>query len=306
MNEKTSHVFILGSPRSGTTILGEVLGSLPSVAHWYEPYYAWERHLSGLPDDVWSIDQLSADISLKIKKDYLCFARLSKKDILVDKTPTHAFNIPFIQRVFPDARWIHIIRDGRDVTLSIRREWEKRAAIVRQKDWAGFFRITRNMLARQPFWRFRLMAVLHELRTKASFNPSRYLNKTRWEGYPGWGPRFPGWKSYLEQHTTLEFNAMQWVTSVNAAMDDLRALPEENTLEVRYEDLIVNQDEVLSDILAFCGAIPSSSYLKELPRLKANNSQKWHNAFDASEIEMIKPILTAQLSKLGYLDKWPW
>lgn len=35
-----------------------------------------------------------------------------------DKTPRHVFHIPLLGRMFPDAKFIHVIRDGRDVALS--------------------------------------------------------------------------------------------------------------------------------------------------------------------------------------------
>lgn len=35
-----------------------------------------------------------------------------------DKTPAHSFHLHFIKRIFPDAKFIHLIRDGRDVAVS--------------------------------------------------------------------------------------------------------------------------------------------------------------------------------------------
>jgi hypothetical protein len=43
----------------------------------------------------------------------------SGKSWLVEKTPAHAFHILDILRVFPEARFIHLVRDGRDVAASI-------------------------------------------------------------------------------------------------------------------------------------------------------------------------------------------
>jgi hypothetical protein len=38
-----SFVFIVGSPRSGTTIFGELLDKHPQLSQWYEPYFVWDR-----------------------------------------------------------------------------------------------------------------------------------------------------------------------------------------------------------------------------------------------------------------------
>jgi hypothetical protein len=44
---------------------------------------------------------------------------LYRKTILVDKLPEYAFRIPFLLGVFPDARFIHVIRNGVEVARSI-------------------------------------------------------------------------------------------------------------------------------------------------------------------------------------------
>lgn len=39
--------------------------------------------------------------------------------VLVEKNPRHTLRIPFLKAIFPDAKIIHIVRDGRDVTCSL-------------------------------------------------------------------------------------------------------------------------------------------------------------------------------------------
>src|SRR3972149_10347542 len=210
-----SLVFIIGSPRSGTTILENILGCHQEIAEWYEPYYVWERYYSCQDNDIWQTKPRISDEKIRqyIQNEYRIFGELSKKNIVIDKLPTHVFNIAIIHGIFPEAKWIHIIRDGRDVTLSIMKEWVKRRQIVERRDFSSLLNVTMGMLNRQPFLRYKLLAILNELRSTASINPLRYLNKSRWNGKVGWGPRFEGWQDFLESHSTLEFNAMQWVKS---------------------------------------------------------------------------------------------
>jgi len=42
-NRHTETAFIIGSPRSGTTILENILHCHPHIAELYEPYYLWEN-----------------------------------------------------------------------------------------------------------------------------------------------------------------------------------------------------------------------------------------------------------------------
>ena len=44
-------VFIVGSPRSGTTILGELLDRHQHISQWYEPYFVWDHFFRTAPDD---------------------------------------------------------------------------------------------------------------------------------------------------------------------------------------------------------------------------------------------------------------
>ncbi|MFZ5562550.1 MAG: sulfotransferase family protein [Thermodesulfobacteriota bacterium] len=301
-----SFAFIVGSPRSGTTILENILNCHDEIAEFYEPYYVWERFLNVSQNDVWNPQELTASIADKIRRDYTLFGKKSKKRLVLDKLPTHSFNIPVIQKVFPSACWIHILRDGRDVALSIRKEWHKREKMVQQKDVLSLLKTTKAMLGRQPFLRYKAMALSHELKSSFSLNPKRYFNKSRWEGYAGWGPRFDGWKECLTSHSRLQFNAMQWVKTVEAVFSSWEKLPEVNKIEVRYENLLSNPRQVLFDILGLLRCTPTERFFSQIPTLKRDNFNKWEHELTAEEIREIKPILTPMLEKTGYLQTSPW
>jgi hypothetical protein len=49
----------------------------------------------------------------------------SRRRLLVEKLPENSFRVRWLSAIFPAARFIHIIRDGRDVALSLRqRGWD--------------------------------------------------------------------------------------------------------------------------------------------------------------------------------------
>ena len=299
-------VFVIGSPRSGTTLLENILNCHSHVAEWYEPYYLWEKYFPSKENDIWQAKYLNTRARENIQKEFLIFSKKSKKPIVLDKYPVHSFNLEIINTIFPDARWIHILRDGRDVTLSMKKEWHKRALIVERRDFRGLLRVTADMLQRQHYWRYRFMALLYELRANKSLNPARYLNKSKWEGKVGWGPRFQGWKEYLQTHSPLEFNAMQWVKCVKAVRKNWDILPENNKIEIRYEELLRFPEKHLMNVLEIMGIEPSDDFFKKIPRLKRDNFHKWPKEFTAEEILQIKPILSPLLHDLGYAhpDEW--
>jgi len=293
-------VFIVGSPRSGTTILEDILSVHPAIASWYEPYYLWERFFPCIENDVWEVKYLNKNAKRRMRKEFEIFAEKSGKPIIADKLPAHSFNIRNIGRIFPNAKWIHILRDGRDVTLSIKKEWQERSEIVQRKSVVALAKVVFIMLKIQPYWRYRIMAVIYELRTRNLLTPSAYFNKSRWGGEAGWGPRFPGWKAYLQTHSTLEFNAMQWVKCVEAVRENWPGLRDENKIVIRYEDLLQKPEVTLTAVFETIGVKPTSEVFQRMPTLKNNNFDKWRQEFAPEEIKDILPILNPMLRETGY------
>ena len=295
-------IFITGSPRSGTTLLEYILGAHEEIAHWYEPYYIWEKYFSVRECDIWREVEVKEKIKQKILLEYRIFLEKSKKECIVDKLPTHAFNIDLVSQVFPEAKWIHMLRDGRDVTLSIKKEWEKREKIVKERKIFSLFKISMKMLSRQPFFRFKYKAIEHELVSrKGDVNLNSIFNKSRWRGYPGWGPRFAGWKEELNNRNILGFNARQWVESVKAVLESWDKIPPDNRLLIRYENLLGSPEKEIETLAQFLEVNNSHNWIEKAPVIQQNNFNKWHKEFSREEIDIIMPVLTDLLKKTGYM-----
>ncbi|MBN2430535.1 MAG: sulfotransferase [Acidobacteria bacterium] len=125
-------VFIVGAARSGTTWVYDIMSAHPAVAGVYESWLFtprdglqslfskahWPFHHSGL-GCIMTRDELLAHIR-RLSRRLLSHAMEPQHTFLVEKSPNHLFDVPFIQEVFPDARFIHVLRDGRDVSVSVR------------------------------------------------------------------------------------------------------------------------------------------------------------------------------------------
>lgn len=303
----TKVVFVVGSPRSGTTILENILSYHPLVAEWYEPYYIWRSYFPYGESEVWKWEHLNRDVIQKIRDEFGRYRKLLRKPIVLDKSPGHVFNLEIIDWIFPEAKWIHIFRDGRDVTLSIHKEWNKRAHIVKRRDLMRLIRTTVNMLKRQPFWRYRLKAILFELKTNtASLRPSAYLNKSKWQGHIGWGPRFEGWQAYLNSHPVLDFNAMQWVRSVESVRRSWSVIPQANKIEIRYEDLLDHTRSTLREVFKVLQLEIPADFFSVIPKLYAENYNKWAEEFTLEQQKTIKSPLAPLIHKLGYAAPDDW
>ena len=124
-------VFVVGSPRSGTTFLGSAIGSVPGLIDLgeVEPLKDAIRRIAGL-------DQ--AETAAEIRR-LLTRARglsLVRGIRPVEQTPEMAHILPAVIQAFPEGRAVHAVRDGRDVVCSLLERGWLRAA-NKGRDYAG-------------------------------------------------------------------------------------------------------------------------------------------------------------------------
>ena len=135
-------VLVLGVRRSGTTLLRVMLDRHSELAVPDESYFVpqlADRHLRHVDpdkfvDDLRRIDTLAEwDVPLEkvrarltagmpigaaIATVYAVYAEAHGKSRWGDKTPMYMQNLRLLERLFPDALFVHLIRDGRDAALS--------------------------------------------------------------------------------------------------------------------------------------------------------------------------------------------
>jgi len=165
--------FICGVTRSGTTLVRLMLDSHPELAipgetHWVPKLIkAQERHkrtAEDLADLIvdhkrWGDFHLDATelrqrfsaldpvtAADAIRAFYMLYAEREGKTRYGDKTPGYVQEMRRIQRVLPEARFVHIIRDGRDVSLShLRMNWGPETYAQSARLWRNRVRKARKM-----------------------------------------------------------------------------------------------------------------------------------------------------------------
>jgi hypothetical protein len=115
-------VFVIGSPRSGTTFLAGAIGSVPGFVDLGEvaPVKAAVPELAGMP---------AADAARRLRRILSVARRVGLVGSVraVEQTPELAHVAPVLPVAFPDSVTIHIVRDGRDVVCSLlEKSWLKR------------------------------------------------------------------------------------------------------------------------------------------------------------------------------------
>lgn len=145
---------IVGAPRSGTTLLRLMLDSHPALAIPPETgFLALAPKLKGSgdrlrerffhavtsygqPSPSWPDFEIPLEVfwnalleispftaSAGFRAFYRLYADRFGKTRSGDKTPLYCLQMDAIRRVLPEVRFIHLIRDGRDVALSLRKMW---------------------------------------------------------------------------------------------------------------------------------------------------------------------------------------
>lgn len=134
--ELNDPVFISGLGRSGTTLLMDVLEKhkqvvmFPNEANYlWHPYsYPWkEKHLQVNAPPFWIAPKEFTEVTMKkwdvpntskLMAAYGFFQYFNKKARFVNKSAMITFMLPFVKQLFPGAKFIIMIRDGRSAVYS--------------------------------------------------------------------------------------------------------------------------------------------------------------------------------------------
>lgn len=227
--------FVVGTGRSGTTLVRDVLRLHPAVyvpsseSHWI-PYqheicgagrkpvtlHAGIVERFSFPGGELMVDVMAADVGLSgagllaataaalgredatlVEYDealYGVLAAAAGRSVIGDKTPCYCLHMPLLQQLWPEVKFVHVIRDGRDVALSMSRH-------------LGFQR----------------MVALASV---------------------SWGPlaldRGYAMPNKLEREPALQDYLHLWADRLRPALDDAKRLRPGTYLEIRYESLIRN------------------------------------------------------------------
>jgi hypothetical protein len=123
------YVFLVGSPRSGTTWLQLLLSQHPEVSTCKETYlFGYLHHVA----ETWVLHKanprglglqavLSEGEFVSLLREFAVSVldRIGDGSVILEKTPYHARLADLILRIIPEAWFIHLVRDPRAVTSSL-------------------------------------------------------------------------------------------------------------------------------------------------------------------------------------------
>lgn len=290
-------VFIIGCPRSGTTMILDILASHEDFAwisqhvnrypkrlsfgYFQRMYYNSSfgldlykskkkfRNIIPIPSEPWNFFnhylknfqwEINGSIPprLRTEKDIskneihrfqsviekAC--KIQKKDRFLSKY-TDFPRITYLKQVFPDAKFIHLLRDGRAVANSYYNKIKK-----------GDF----NTWDERKWW------------------------------IKGWPKE---WKDdFLKNHNNpIGFVAYQWKFFIDLIWQDSKNISQNDYIEVRYENILNESVKHMKNILDFCEMPDSKRMDKYIDYLRIENMNvKWKKQLNNDQHKTLKQIIT--------------
>jgi hypothetical protein len=146
------YLFIVGCARSGTTLVRRIVDAHPQIAittemHWISHYVNYFKNQNRLvtPELVTELTGHKRFAQFEIPREefegllgcaeaipyptflrrlFDLYGKINNKPLVGNKTPAYVRSMPTFHALWPEAKFVHIIRDGRDVCLSVL-NWKK-------------------------------------------------------------------------------------------------------------------------------------------------------------------------------------
>ena len=254
-------IFIISTPRSGSTLLFETLEQAPGLFTTGNESHGLIERIPGLSpaDHGWKSNALGAADATPETAEQLSRAfidSLRDRDDnrpvgrfrMLEKTPKNALRVPFFDAAFPDSLFVFLYRDARQTISSMIEAWA-----------SGRFRT--------------------------------YPRLAGWNGLAWSLLLVPGWPS-LDGRPLPEIAASQWAITMNRLLDDLERLPDARIRVIEHDALLAAPQLMTKRLAAsldlgwdqMLGAqLPLSKTTVSLP-----SSDKWRQ--QAEVIEAVWPI----------------
>lgn len=301
-----SPLLVVGAARSGTTLVAErLLGGHPDVLYWSEPAFVWRYGNAYRFHDMFCVDHCRPGIRRRIRSAFERKESERPHELLVEKSPANSYRMPFVLSVLPEARILHVVRDGRQVARSARAEWAGRGRTA--YDSAAMRRLSSSrrivaMIQRDLRWHERFIgpASPFELPAYLPRALGLLLRQTLHVSWFPWGPRFPGILRARRQLGALEVAALQWHLSVTLTKSACAHLGGTRYHEVAFERLQVAPRETLEEIREYAGLAPCEEWSRTSLALLKPRPVEASDGLSNDEIVRIEEMFGLTLEGLGY------
>ena len=162
-------IFIIGLPRSGTTLLHQILASANNTYGFGESIIFTKF----FENNIFNKSFLSKILERKTFDDHITnisneiggkYESITDKNIFIDKMPSNFYWVGFIKLLFPNSKIIHISRNIKDNCLSI----YKNMFGARDMDWSysesNIFKFVMNYRDMMSYWKDKYQNEIYEIK----------------------------------------------------------------------------------------------------------------------------------------------
>lgn len=276
-------VILIGAARSGTKLLRDCLGHQEGAAVVpYDVNFVWRMGCENSAHDELAPTDISPRNREQIEHQ---LQRWWKEPVLVEKTVSNTLRVPYVHALFPDARFIHLIRDGYDVVESSYRQWTARP------DWRY---LTGKVRALPP-----ASAPRYALRVGGQMVRRQFNRRSGGALTPVWGPVYQGALEDVREMGVLPVVARQWRRCVDSSLSGLMEVPDNQRIEVRYEEFVADPLSELKRLCEFCHLDASKATLGGL-EIRTSERGKGRLALSSEELLIVQSEIEPLQRTLGY------
>ena len=216
-------IFLLGNVRSGTTMMWEYFDLHPQVKSWYEPRTVWVYADPRRLHDRFDEADATPGVVRYIRKRFLNYQEHHGGLRVMEKTPSNLVRIPYVQKIFPESKYLYMVRSPLSYLSSSELKWRKAITLRHALD-----RLWESPTSQLPYYAGRLF--VDHFRKKV----------LRKKHVSVWGIRYEGIYDELKVMDTEEVIAKQWAYASRQANEDLKKLDPAKVLYMRYEDFVAD------------------------------------------------------------------
>lgn len=279
-------IIIIGAARSGTNMIRDVLTELPMFDTWPcdEINYIWRRGNVRHSDDEFTPAMAHPKAVSFIRRAFERRQAAQKGSRLIEKTCANSLRVGFVDRIFPEAVYIFIVRDGRDASLSAANRWRAKLDLGYIAKKARYVPI-RDV----PYYAVRYLFM-------------RVKRKMQADGRIGsWGPRFKGIDNTFQEKPLHVACAIQWAECVEKAEEFFSTIDGSRVIRITYEKFVNAPAEELQNIMDFLGEAPGKETIQAaVDQVRTGSVGRWKGRFGETEVGEIESAVGETLKKFGY------
>ncbi len=276
-------IFLIGNVRSGTSMFHDIFNLHNDVESWYEPRTIWVYGAPGRQHDRFSEEDATKGVKRYIRKRFIKHQKSHANRRIMEKTPSNIMRIPYVESIFPESKYLYIIREPFANLSSAEIRWKFESNWHHL--WVRFLECPKTQIP-------------HYLKR---FLVDRYRHYIlRKEYFSIWGVRYAGIYNDLKKISLEELICKQWVACSKQAEEDFAKIDPSKIMAIRYEDFVENPVEMYRKIAEHFNLELTEKVETQINNMVDSGRQEKWKRLDKDVLKRCLPILKDEMEKHGY------